>query len=619
MVATPTSRIRLIKQGYQDNPETWGTELNAAALDLLDDARAQWVTKALSGNYTLSVQNYLTDEARAPMLRFTGTGTFTVTAPAVSMWYIVRNECTGDLTLQPSGGTGSVIRAGRTAIWTTDGTTGYTLDPTLDQIKTAAANVAMGGFKLTGVGTATSTNDAATLANKVHEFAAPTSALAMNGQKITGVGTATSTNDAATLANKIHEFATPTAPLAMGSQKITGMAAGTVSTDGATLSNRLDQFVAPTGSVSMGSQRVTSVATPVATTDAANAQYVTDQIVAAATINLPPVSGNAGRYLTTNGTVASWSEVDWAASVDVASAGTADIGAAASNRVRITGTTTITSFGTSANKTRMVLFAGALTLTHNATSLILPTGASIATAAGDVALCVSDGSGNWRVISYMRADGKPLGTITTALLDNSAVTYAKIQNVSANSRLLGSSATGSGAPPSEITLGTGLTMSGSTLSASGGFTLGTPVATTSGTAFDFTGIPSTVRVIFVMFSGVSLSGTDDMLVQIGPSGGVDTTGYVSMSHSVGSSVSTSTSGFVQRISNSGFVPSGIMTISCLNSSSNIWVASHSAGDGTFAAQVGGGTVTLSGALARLRLTRTGTNTFDAGTVNISYL
>ena len=73
--------------------------------------------------------------------------------------------------------------------------------------------------------------------------------------------------------------------------------------------------------------------------------------------------------------------INEAAYVDVASAATADIGAAASNNVRITGTTTITSLGTAAaGITRRVRFAGALTLTYNATSLILPGSANITTA-----------------------------------------------------------------------------------------------------------------------------------------------------------------------------------------------------------------------------------------------
>ena len=70
--------------------------------------------------------------------------------------------------------------------------------------------------------------------------------------------------------------------------------------------------------------------------------------------------------------------------VDVASAATTAIGSAASRNVRITGTTTITSFGTSnAGVTRRVRFADALTLTHNGTSLILPGGANITTVADD--------------------------------------------------------------------------------------------------------------------------------------------------------------------------------------------------------------------------------------------
>ena len=89
----------------------------------------------------------------------------------------------------------------------------------------------------------------------------------------------------------------------------------------------------------------------------------------------------------------------------VASAGTTDIGATASQRISVTGTTTITSFGTVPNQLRFVTFAGALTLTHNATTLILPGGANITTTAGDAACFSSDASGNWRCLSYQKADG----------------------------------------------------------------------------------------------------------------------------------------------------------------------------------------------------------------------
>ncbi len=92
--------------------------------------------------------------------------------------------------------------------------------------------------------------------------------------------------------------------------------------------------------------------------------------------------------------------------VDLASATTTDLGAQTTDNLRITGTTTITSFGTTANGvTRNLRFAAALTLTHNATSLILPGGANIITEAGDTAIAISLGSGNWVVVNYMPASG----------------------------------------------------------------------------------------------------------------------------------------------------------------------------------------------------------------------
>jgi hypothetical protein len=107
----------------------------------------------------------------------------------------------------------------------------------------------------------------------------------------------------------------------------------------------------------------------------------------------------------------------WAASVDVASASTTAIGATNSEVLRITGTTTITSFGTIAAGVRKTCrFQGILTLTHNATSLILPGGANITTAADDRFEALSLGSGNWIVLWYQRADGTPVSTAASGKL-----------------------------------------------------------------------------------------------------------------------------------------------------------------------------------------------------------
>lgn len=95
----------------------------------------------------------------------------------------------------------------------------------------------------------------------------------------------------------------------------------------------------------------------------------------------------------------------------VASAATTNIGGASTRMVEITGTTTITSLGSGASLTNphyMVRFAGALTLTHHATDLILPDGKNIATAAGDYALFQYTAAGKWRCLAYFRAKGGPL-------------------------------------------------------------------------------------------------------------------------------------------------------------------------------------------------------------------
>jgi hypothetical protein len=93
-------------------------------------------------------------------------------------------------------------------------------------------------------------------------------------------------------------------------------------------------------------------------------------------------------------------------------AATTAIGTTNNERVVITGTATITSLGTNANRNRLVRFTGTPTLTHNATSLILPTGANIVVEAGDTAQFTSDASGNWRCIWYQRANGAALSGVS---------------------------------------------------------------------------------------------------------------------------------------------------------------------------------------------------------------
>ena len=148
----------------------------------------------------------------------------------------------------------------------------------------------------------------------------------------------------------------------------------------------------------------------------------------------------------------------------------------------------------------------------------------------------------------------------------------------------------------------------------------TAVASTSGTSIDFTGIPAWVDRITVMFQGVSTNSTSNHLIQLG-AGSVTSSGYTSLGlrlvNAASPSSASSTAGFILGdIASASAAIVGHMVIT--NISGNIWVASGygSYGAGGF---INGGQISLGGTLDRVRITTVnGTDTFDAGSVNIIY-
>ena len=150
---------------------------------------------------------------------------------------------------------------------------------------------------------------------------------------------------------------------------------------------------------------------------------------------------------------------------------------------------------------------------------------------------------------------------------------------------------------------------------------GTAQNTTSGTSIDFTGIPSWAKRITINFSGVSTTGTSSPLIQLG-STSFTTSGYLCSSSTITTAASSqqSTAGFI--ITGAGVVSgttiSGSIFISLLTG--NTWVSSTALALTNAAGTVtGGGNVTLSGTLDRVRITTVGgTDTFDAGSINIQY-
>jgi hypothetical protein len=149
---------------------------------------------------------------------------------------------------------------------------------------------------------------------------------------------------------------------------------------------------------------------------------------------------------------------------------------------------------------------------------------------------------------------------------------------------------------------------------------GTAQASTSGTSIDFTGIPSWVKRVTVLCSGISKSGTANFLFQLGDSGGVETTGYVggTFSASSGSLLYTYPTNGFQTLGDAAGVVLVYGSIVFTNISGNTWIASGLLFGNNFNTQIAG-EKTLSAVLDRVRITTTnGTDTFDAGTINILY-
>jgi hypothetical protein len=148
-------------------------------------------------------------------------------------------------------------------------------------------------------------------------------------------------------------------------------------------------------------------------------------------------------------------------------------------------------------------------------------------------------------------------------------------------------------------------------------TAATAQVTTSGTSKDFTDIPSWVKHITVVFNYVTLATNGDVLVQIGDSGGLETTDYVS-SCTNSFSGATAANGFLVRLSNAAFAMTG--TVSLHNTSGNTWVATVAGGtyNASYAGIIGGGTKTLSATLDRLRVLTSDGGAFDNGSLNIFY-
>lgn len=155
-------------------------------------------------------------------------------------------------------------------------------------------------------------------------------------------------------------------------------------------------------------------------------------------------------------------------------------------------------------------------------------------------------------------------------------------------------------------------------------TAGTAV-TASGTSIDFTSIPAGAKRITVMFSGFKISGSSVPIIQIGDSGGVETTGYLStgsivFAASACNAVAQTTGFGIGSGGASAIIYHGSIQISLLDATANTWCASGVLARSDIAAVINcGGAKSLSATLDRVRITTVnGTDTFTAGTINIMW-
>jgi hypothetical protein len=152
---------------------------------------------------------------------------------------------------------------------------------------------------------------------------------------------------------------------------------------------------------------------------------------------------------------------------------------------------------------------------------------------------------------------------------------------------------------------------------------GTTVASTSGTSIDFTGIPSWVKRVTVMFQGVSTNGTSKVVLQLGDSGGIETSGYLGTAVFADSNQTGTnfTSFFIlEEGTNAAAIRHGNVVINLIDAATNTWTYSGNiARSDQASVTVSAGSKPLSATLDRVRITTVnGTDTFDAGNINILY-
>ena len=235
------------------------------------------------------------------------------------------------------------------------------------------------------------------------------------------------------------------------------------------------------------------------------------------------------------------------------------------------------------------------------------------------------GDGSWQTAGSTSASDLTSGTLPIARIADDAITLAKMApgtdgqiityDASGNPVAVGPgtdgqvlTSTGAGSPPAFEAV-------------SAGPTLGTMQTTTSAGSKTFSGIPAGTKNVIISWDEISTAAVTSMQVQLGDSGGIESSGYTSTSVDISSSTSiaseSSTTGHIVSIQGSGRLLSGHMHLTLINPSTHFWISSHTAKLANDRMVAGGGTKTINTDLTTIYLVL-GNNSYDAGQINIMY-
>jgi len=612
-MATYVNNLRLTEITTGDEDGTWGTTTNSN-WDFATDAFGYGV-KNMAGDadQTFTMADGTVDTLRSMYLKITSTvapltatRTLTIAPNTVSKVWIIENNAAGSQSIIIKQGSGAeiTIATGTRAMVYTDGAGAgaavFLASPTISTLA-GTVLVANGGTSLT---TLTANNVILGNGASAPTFVAPST----SGNVLTSNGTTWSSTAPAT--------------------------SGTVTSVAASVPSIFSISGSPITSSGTLAMTYSGTALPVANGGTSLTTLTANNVIlgngaSAPTFVAPSSSGNV---LTSNGTT--WASSAPAAGGIVYTVTKTTTYTAVANDGVLTNTTggafTVTLPASPANGDQVIIAdAGGTWGTNNLT--VGRNGNNIADVAQDLVCDISgvsvqfvyntSGTATWEVYAQVGGNGGTVVTLDgTQTLTNKTLTAPTIASANLTTALTLAGAAG--------TNGQVLTSAGSGLPSwttiAAGPTIGTPVASTSGTSIDFTGIPAATKRITLMMANVSSSGIDDKLLQLGDSGGIETTGYLSNSSGFpGGAIeqANSTAGFAILGGSAGRNLSGSIVISLENSSSFTWVVQGvlAVTGASNTTETVAGRKSLTSVLDRIRLTTTnGTDTFDLGEVNISY-